>query len=41
MKLMSAKRDEFFAEMDEHDRIFQERVGTEALETGRINPNRV
>jgi hypothetical protein len=27
MKLMSAKRDEFYAEMDEQDRIYQERKG--------------
>ena len=38
---MGAKRDEFFAEMDQQDRIFQERVGNAALETSHINPNRV
>jgi hypothetical protein len=41
MKLMSFKRNEFFAEMDEQERIYQERAGGLMLQTAQINPNRV
>lgn len=41
MKLMSAKRNEFFAEMDEQERIYQERIGNFMLQAAKINPNRV
>ena len=38
---MSSKRNEFFAEMDEQDRVYQERKGNFMLNIEKINPNRV
>ena len=41
MKLMGSKRNEFFQEMDEQDRLLQERKGAFMLDAMKINPHRV
>lgn len=41
LRLMDHKRHEFLHEMDEQDRIFQERRGKDAHNPMKINPHRV
>lgn len=41
MKLMGSKRNQFFQEMDEQDRLLQERKGAFMLDAMKINPHRV